>query len=190
MFVFGVASRPTSFGGLERKRPALETLGYSRTSKRWATKMRWPLTLYTKELPHGAAGSACGPLIRIRKGYESDDGLYQHELRHVKQWLFVGVTVGALIASVARLLELESASLLVQLAAWAFGVLAALSGHELLYACSKVYRAWSEADAYRTQMRFPYRTGLYLSPKDAAARLAGRRYRLGITIERARELLR
>ncbi len=152
--------------------------------------MRWPLILYTKDLPHGAAGSACGPLIRIREGYESDDGLYQHELRHVKQWLFVGVTVGALSAVLARLLELDTASVPVQVAVWVFGVLAALCGHDVLYMCSKAYRAWAEADAYRTQMRFPYRTGLYLSPKDAAVRLAGRRYKLGISIEQARELLR
>lgn len=152
--------------------------------------VRWPLILYTKDLPRGTAGSACGPLIRIRQGYETDDGLYQHELRHVKQWLFVGVTFGALIAALARLLELDDASLPVQAAVWVLGTLAALAGHDLLYAGSKTYRAWAEADAYRTQMRFPYRTGLYLGPKDAAARLAGRRYKLGITIEKAHELLR
>ena len=154
------------------------------------TTVRWPLILYTKDMPGGVAGSACGPLIRIREGYESDDGLYQHELRHVKQWLFVGVTAGACIAALARLLELDTASFPAQLAAWAFGVLAVLCGHDILYACSKAYRAWAEADAYRIQMRFPYRTGLYLSPKEAAVRLAGRRYKLGITVEQAREMLR
>lgn len=152
--------------------------------------MRWPLILYSKDLPHGAAGSACGPLIRIREGYESDEGLYQHELRHVKQWLFAGVTFGALIAALARLLDLDDASLAVQATVWVVGTFIALAGHELLYVGSKTYRAWAEADAYRTQMRFPYRTGLYLSPKDAAVRLASRRYRLGITIVQARELLR
>jgi hypothetical protein len=145
---------------------------------------------YTEALPNGTAGEALGPLIRIRQGYETDEGLYQHQLRHVKQWLFVGVTLGALIGAIARLIALDTAPQPVQIAVWAIDVLAALTGHEFLYAGSRAYRAWAEADAYRTQMNYPYRTGVYLSLNEAAARLASRRYKLEITIDQARALLR
>ena len=48
--------------------------------------MRWPLTLYVDSLPQGRAGCANGPVIRILKAKRDDEGLYQHELMHVKQW--------------------------------------------------------------------------------------------------------
>jgi len=49
--------------------------------------MRWPFTFYTdKGLLEGAAGTARGPLIFIRPNKKDDEGLYQHELTHVKQW--------------------------------------------------------------------------------------------------------
>lgn len=31
---------------------------------------------------------ACGPLIFLRPKYRNDEGLYRHELQHVKQWWF------------------------------------------------------------------------------------------------------
>ena len=49
--------------------------------------MRWPLTFYVKTLPPKVGGRANGPVIRILESYRDDEGIYQHELVHVKQWL-------------------------------------------------------------------------------------------------------
>lgn len=55
--------------------------------------MNWPLTFYVKSLSNGAknpsfytVGVANGPIVRILKTHKNDEGLYQHELVHVKQW--------------------------------------------------------------------------------------------------------
>lgn len=49
--------------------------------------MRWPTLVYNGwPLPATAAGCAIGPIILIREGYENDEGLYRHELQHVKQF--------------------------------------------------------------------------------------------------------
>lgn len=49
--------------------------------------MRWPLTFYTDfGVPQGAAGAARGPVVFIRPSKKDDEGLYRHELEHVKQW--------------------------------------------------------------------------------------------------------
>lgn len=51
--------------------------------------MRYPLVFYTEfGIPATAAGCARGPIIFIRPKYKDDEGLYQHELVHVKQWVF------------------------------------------------------------------------------------------------------
>lgn len=48
--------------------------------------MRYPLVFYTKTfLPEHAAGCARGPVIIIDPDKRGDEGLYQHELEHVKQ---------------------------------------------------------------------------------------------------------
>jgi hypothetical protein len=49
--------------------------------------MKWPLTFYVDSLSKGVQGRANGPIIRILKSSKDDEGLYQHELTHVKQWL-------------------------------------------------------------------------------------------------------
>lgn len=152
--------------------------------------MRWPLISYPQELAHGASGNALGPFIRIRKDQEEDEGVYQHQLRHVKQWFYAGATLYALIGAVARLGGLDEAPEAIQDAVWTIAAFVALTGHEILYTCSKAYRTWSETDAYRKQMQHPIRTGTYLSLEETAIRLAAPRYRLGITVEQAREHLR
>lgn len=50
--------------------------------------MRWPLTFFVDSLQPNVAGRANGPVIRILKSYQNDEGIYQHELTHVKQWFF------------------------------------------------------------------------------------------------------
>ena len=48
--------------------------------------MTYPLTFYTNRfLPSWAAGATIGPFIFIRPHKKNDEGLYQHELTHVKQ---------------------------------------------------------------------------------------------------------
>ena len=48
---------------------------------------RWPFVTYVDPSIIKYAAEANGIFIRIAKGYEEDEGLYQHELMHVKQWL-------------------------------------------------------------------------------------------------------
>lgn len=49
----------------------------------------YPLTFYTdKFVPANAGACARGPVIFIRPKYRNDVGLYEHELMHVKQWVF------------------------------------------------------------------------------------------------------
>ena len=47
--------------------------------------MRYPV-IYSNNIAEWQAGFAWGPLIFIRPAYREDEGLYQHELTHVKQW--------------------------------------------------------------------------------------------------------
>ena len=49
--------------------------------------MRWPFTFYTDDMATWQGGYAYGPVIKIRPQYKEDEGIYQHELTHVKQWL-------------------------------------------------------------------------------------------------------
>ncbi len=61
--------------------------------------------------------------------------------------------------------------------------------HPALYLFSRAYRELAEVAAYRVQMRYPDGRGGQLTLDNAAARLAGARYQLAITVEEARELL-
>lgn len=55
--------------------------------------MRWPLTFISESfVPEGSAACARGPVIFIRPSFSGDDGLYRHEIEHVKQWF---VSLGA-----------------------------------------------------------------------------------------------
>jgi hypothetical protein len=54
--------------------------------------MTYPLTFYVNSLPPGVSGRANGPIIRILKSRKGDEGLYQHELTHVKQ-AFLGLFI-------------------------------------------------------------------------------------------------
>jgi len=150
---------------------------------------RYPLIAYTNNLPAGVAGDARGPFIRIRKGYEADEGLYQHQLRHAKQWVAAGLLLGTLNAALAWWLAPFGVLSPFQ-AALALGGVSAIAGHDFLYRYVTEYRATAEADAFRTQMRYPRRNGVPLSVDEAAQRLAGRRYKLGITYDHARALLK
>jgi len=58
--------------------------------------MKWPLTFYVDELPNNFAGVANGPVIRILKSHKDDEGLYKHEVEHVRQW-FLTLTLHSLL---------------------------------------------------------------------------------------------
>jgi hypothetical protein len=50
---------------------------------------------FTDNIPEGFGGMANGPVVRIRKKYENtDEGILQHELTHVKQWYRTLGTLG------------------------------------------------------------------------------------------------
>ena len=50
--------------------------------------MKYPLVFYVDTLPKTFGGMAMGPIILILKRLENDEGIRQHELVHVRQWLF------------------------------------------------------------------------------------------------------
>ena len=55
--------------------------------------MRWPLTFYTNlGMDETTSGTTRGPVILIKPGCKDDEGLYQHELTHVKQ-SFMGLII-------------------------------------------------------------------------------------------------
>lgn len=57
--------------------------------------MKWPLTFYTdKTLSDWMGGATRGPVIVLRPEYEDDEGIYQHEFMHVKQWFLSCATLG------------------------------------------------------------------------------------------------
>ena len=49
--------------------------------------MRYPFVFYVDSLPEKVGGRANGPIIRILKKHRGDEGMYRHELVHVKQWV-------------------------------------------------------------------------------------------------------
>jgi hypothetical protein len=50
--------------------------------------MKYPLVFYVDSLPNGFGGMAHGPIVRILKRLRGDEGIRQHELVHVRQWLW------------------------------------------------------------------------------------------------------
>lgn len=149
------------------------------------------LLIVTDAMPAGVAGDARGPVVRIHPDMwtRGDEGLLQHELEHVRQFYRMWILSTIVNAPLAGWLALHFASPLSPLqAALAVGI-SCLAMHPLLYLRSRTYRELAEVDAYRVQMRYPDGKGGQLSLDDAAARLAGPRYGLGITAVEAGELL-
>jgi hypothetical protein len=104
----------------------------------------YPLTFYVKSLSHNVGGEARGPVIRILEKYRHDEGLYRHELMHVKQW----ATFAWLAIPLAYAL-------------YNFGYFDYLGMsvlpmvfHTALYRIMPSYRLWAEASAYKEQARY------------------------------------
>jgi hypothetical protein len=105
--------------------------------------MTYPLTFYVKSLPPNVGGCANGPVIRILDKYRHDDGIYRHELLHVKQWF------------VWSLLSIPVAYVLYQLALFDYLGMAVLpcALHSVLYRFVTPYRFWCEVEAYKEQAK-------------------------------------
>ena len=146
--------------------------------------MKYTLTFYTTRLlKDWQAGVTMGLLIIIRPGYETDEGLYRHELTHVRQacmFIVAGLIVGAMFLN--HFPEYKFLPLL-------WGALLGLMGNGLAYIFVRRYRAWAEAQAYAVQTQFPDRSGGFLSVDGAAARLALPQYDLALSVEQCRALI-
>lgn len=136
----------------------------------------WPLKSWM-------AGAAFGPFMFIREGHESDEGLRQHELTHVK-WAWCFALAGALIGLAAAV---YFPAYLYWPVLW--GALAGFIANGLAYIGIRRFRLLSEAYAYAAQMRFPDRKGGYLTLDLAAYRLALPQYDLGLSLEEAKIVL-
>jgi hypothetical protein len=114
--------------------------------------MKYPLTFYTdtRLVPEHAAAAARLCFIFIRPKFREDEGLYHHELLHVKQWFVVSV-VSALI------LGMVSLSLL-PLSIAVFGIMYSKWSH---------FRLMCEVSAYKKQSKY------YTDPKQRLQKFAG-----------------
>jgi len=134
----------------------------------------YPLTFFVKTLPPNVGGCANGPVIRILDKYRHDEGLYRHELMHVKQW-----AAWSLLA--------------IPLAYWLhhFGLMdfmgvavIPLALHSILYRFIPRYRLWCEVSAYKEQARF-----YFDDRKPMFAEFISDAYSLKITPEEALKVL-
>jgi hypothetical protein len=105
--------------------------------------MKYPLTFYVKSLAPNVGGEARGPVIRILEEYRNDEGLYQHELLHVKQW------------ATFAWLSIPLAYALYHFGYMDFIGMAVLPivFHSILYRFIPRYRLWAEASAYKVQAK-------------------------------------
>lgn len=136
--------------------------------------MSYFILKYTDKLAEGFGGEACGPLIKIRPKYASDDGLLEHEKVHVRQWYFVVIVALVVVALLALLV---STSLLVLVGSTPFV-------HGLMYRYIRRYRQSCEVEAYKRQIA----VGGYISTNFASTALA-EKYKLGLSLSQAKSLL-
>lgn len=140
------------------------------------------VVLYNANLPEGVVGSARLFVTMIREGFENDESIVRHELKHVEQ--FYGATIiGALVIAVLLMMT----ELLIY--PWCAGTLAAIFVHPLAYRLSRLYRSEAEGVAFTEQTRHPDRFGNYMTRELAAAHLMGPRYDLNLTAEQAQHFI-
>ena len=109
--------------------------------------MQYPLTFITNLLAvDGSAGCARGPFIFIRPEYESDFGLHEHELMHVKQW--------AVVTLISTIVLAVLFSLMVDAPALPLMVVAAGGVYRALYRISPKFKLWAEVMAYKKQLGY------------------------------------
>jgi hypothetical protein len=104
----------------------------------------YPLTFFVKSLPPDIGGSANGPVIRILESNRHDEGLYKHELEHVKQWFRLAVLSVPLAYALINFGLVDFIGL----------ALIPMALHTLLYKFIHKYRLWCEVSAYRIQSKY------------------------------------
>lgn len=104
----------------------------------------YPLTFFVKSLPPNIGGCANGPVIRILEKYKTDEGLYKHELEHVKQWFRLAVLSVPLAYGLLHFGLFDFMGL----------ALLPLAFHTVLYKLSTAYRLWCEVSAYKVQAQY------------------------------------
>lgn len=99
------------------------------------------LVFMVDSLPPDTGGCANGPVVRLLKKYENDEGILKHELEHVKQFWFLTIAVCLIILAVTTFLRLPI-----------YYAALGISTHGLLYLFVKPYRYWAELKAYAVQL--------------------------------------
>ena len=137
--------------------------------------MKYPFTFYVDTLPKDVGGCANGFVIRILKKYKNrDEGIYQHELLHVKQWA-IPFIIGILLSTF-----LFGGSIW-----WTLPAVIGMAVHPVLYLLIDEYKLFTEVEAYKVQAKY--------YPDDRiplfASFISGY-YKLDITTENALKLLR
>lgn len=106
--------------------------------------MKYPFIFYVRNLPPDVGGCANGPVIRLLERYRFDEGIYRHELMHVKQW------------AMFAWLSIPLAYALYHFGYFDYLGLSVLpmALHSALYRLIPRYRLWAEVSAYKEQLRF------------------------------------
>lgn len=145
-------------------------------------KIRFPaIIFYTDNLPEGTGGCTNAFFIRIRPKYrDTDEGIHQHELFHVRNW-FANTFISLIVLAALSFL------LIPQPWTWTALVLC-LFVDTILYLIPR-FRQWEEAAAYKIQLQYPpatadrdYYSALY-------AKFISEDYGLKISQEEASKLL-
>lgn len=139
--------------------------------------MRYPLTFYVQSLPPDVGGCANAFVIRILEKYKNDEGIYQHELTHVKQWVAF-FAVGLAVAMAHYAVHSN----------WFVAASIALIGasvHGIYYRFVEPYRLHCEVESYRVQSEH-YQD----DRRKLFAVFIAKNYNLNITPEEAGQLLR
>jgi hypothetical protein len=151
--------------------------------------MNYPLTFYTNfGVGKTARGSTRMCFIFIRPQYRfNDEGLYQHELTHVKQWAVVTALSAVVMSAVCFLSSLFFPSmLLVPLAAlFLIVLLLSMSVFSFMYGAIPKVRLWAEVQAFKKQLQY--------YPDDRTERFAraiARFYNLKVGQDKVAKMLR
>ena len=137
--------------------------------------MTYPLTFFVKSLPPNIGGESRGPIIRILEKHRHDEGLYRHELEHVKQWFRLAVLSVPLAYALLHFGLVDFMGL----------ALLPLAFHTILYKLSTAYRLWCEVSAYKVQAQY-----YFDDRRPLFAEFVAGHYNLKITPAQVLELLK
>jgi hypothetical protein len=132
--------------------------------------MKYPLTFYTNRfLPSWAGGRAIGPIIVLRPKYKgTDEGIYQHEVQHVKHWWLFSIVWCSILYFIHPFLTP-----------------AGIGMYGLLYLLIPEFRLWAEVDCYKKQAKY------YLDDRiPRFAKAIAEKYNLFISADSVEKLLR